>query len=653
MDPPERDILLTPALPEDIGRAEPEPVEKEEAFGGQKVDDVSWIKPFLHDPVINPHPYKYTLNPSQACQEDVFLLVYVHSHPANSHRRGVIRNTWGNPSNFPVVPIKVVFILGTIVGKEDLEMTVQLESMEFDDIVQENFLDAYENMTLKAVSALKWISSYCSNAKYVMKTDDDALINMYTVVRHLLDLDESNVYNHKLLLCRVWWKMDVSRNGKWAVPEKVIPDNYYPPYCSGIMYVMSMDVALVLYHMSLSIKPFWVDDVYITGLIPRRIGLELSDFIWAYAPVGELDKYYVEGEWYKYAYTHINNMTLLSLTWNRIYWFAHEAEIPRMEEVSPGKIAKDYKIVFHKAKQEADIAVVRSGFVYPHNYNRVLEPTAGCEDDIFLVNFIYTEPEQTGRRRLLRTTWAQDTAVPGFKMKTIFVSGFKTGQENAKENLELEAEDHGDILLEDFDDSFRNQHLKSLGALKWIAEKCSKAKYVLKADDDTMVNMLSLSQHLQDLHSVEQYRTGLVMCNRLWTVMPVAREGLYAVPEDVFPEDKFPPYCSGLGWVVSGDVALRIIEASYHLKPPFVIDDALVTGLYVREMKDVKHYDLKESFVETDDMADRFNGVEWYKYLFSHVYRLVDAKAVWTKLQKLQNTNPAPKFSIIKPGWFS
>ena len=40
------------------------------------------------------------------------------------------------------------------------------------------FQDIYYNLTLKTVMGLKWSSIYCSQVKYVMKTDDDIFVNV-------------------------------------------------------------------------------------------------------------------------------------------------------------------------------------------------------------------------------------------------------------------------------------------------------------------------------------------------------------------------------------------------------------------------------------------------------------------------------------------
>jgi hypothetical protein len=46
------------------------------------------------------------------------------------------------------------------------------------DIVQEDFLDSYRNVSLKSAAMLKWSYTYCPSAKYTLKGDDDMFVNI-------------------------------------------------------------------------------------------------------------------------------------------------------------------------------------------------------------------------------------------------------------------------------------------------------------------------------------------------------------------------------------------------------------------------------------------------------------------------------------------
>ena len=57
------------------------------------------------------------------------------------------------------------------------------EFEKYKDLVQGNFVDSYKNLTLKAVLGLRWMSQYCSEAPFAIKTDDDTFLNIFEMVR--------------------------------------------------------------------------------------------------------------------------------------------------------------------------------------------------------------------------------------------------------------------------------------------------------------------------------------------------------------------------------------------------------------------------------------------------------------------------------------
>lgn len=84
-------------------------------------------------------------------------------------------------------------------------------------ILQENFIDTYHNLTYKGIAALRWIDSYCGQAVFVLKTDDDIFVNMYTLIRYLKKMSRTVDRPRSLLMCLVWESMPVLREGKWKV----------------------------------------------------------------------------------------------------------------------------------------------------------------------------------------------------------------------------------------------------------------------------------------------------------------------------------------------------------------------------------------------------------------------------------------------------
>ena len=59
-------------------------------------------------------------------------------------------------------------MLGRAAGERTQE-ALQQESVLYGDIVQEDFLDSYRNLTYKAIMSMRWISTYCKHATFVLK----------------------------------------------------------------------------------------------------------------------------------------------------------------------------------------------------------------------------------------------------------------------------------------------------------------------------------------------------------------------------------------------------------------------------------------------------------------------------------------------------
>ena len=70
---------------------------------------------------------------------------------------------------------------------------VEEESVQYADVIQEGFVDSYNNLTLKSVMMLKWVTHHCSNVRYIMKTDDDMFVNVNNLVRLLMVRNMTNL----------------------------------------------------------------------------------------------------------------------------------------------------------------------------------------------------------------------------------------------------------------------------------------------------------------------------------------------------------------------------------------------------------------------------------------------------------------------------
>ena len=62
-----------------------------------------------------------------------------------------------------------------------------------------------------------------------------------------------------------------------------------------------------------------------------------------------------------------------------------------------------------------------------------------------------------------------------------------------QDDIRKESNTFGDLIVENFTDSYHNLTLKSLMMLKWAKNNCPATPYVLKVDDDVYVNVRNLA----------------------------------------------------------------------------------------------------------------------------------------------------------------
>lgn len=271
---------------------------------------------------LNPHPFQYIINPTGLCAgKDVFLLIYVHSAPSHFKQRMSIRETWGNPKNFPTVTIRIVFLCGAI-PERLIQDALLMEADAFGDIIQEDFVDSYRNLTYKGIMGLKWASTYCRLAKFLLKTDDDIFVNMFNLIAHLQSMATHRGRVKNLLLCLVWYHMKVMRDpsSKWYLSPSEFEPDYFPTYCSGSAFILTVDVAGAMYNASLETPFFWVDDFYVTGLLAKKVGVVHEDFnsVYSLGPSTFLQKFTEPNRWLTLVVGHVHNLNHLRIVWRNV-----------------------------------------------------------------------------------------------------------------------------------------------------------------------------------------------------------------------------------------------------------------------------------------------------------------------------------------------
>ncbi|CAD7094151.1 unnamed protein product [Hermetia illucens] len=164
----------------------------------------------------------------QLCAEEgahIKLLVLITSAPKNQEARLAIRQTWGHYGTRR--DVAVAFVLGRTTSQQ-MEDTLNAESSLYSDLIRGQFIDSYNNLTLKTVSILEWVDRFCPKALF---------INIVTI---------SELYMGAV----------------------------YPQFTTGPAYLITSDVIHDLYLKSLEQTYLKLEDVYTTGIVAQLLNIK-------------------------------------------------------------------------------------------------------------------------------------------------------------------------------------------------------------------------------------------------------------------------------------------------------------------------------------------------------------------------------------------
>ncbi|XP_064417191.1 beta-1,3-galactosyltransferase 2-like [Latimeria chalumnae] len=227
--------------------------------------NITWKHPLGPYDIVYPYDYNYVINEPDKCKnKNPFLVLLIPTRPTEIHARNVIRETWGNETLIPGVTIIRLFFFGLPVTiEEPLQKYLEEESSVYHDIIQRDFLDTYNNLTIKTMTSLEWLTHFCPEADYAMKVDTDMFLNIEKLVKSLLNPDIPTRQNYFTGYPIQQHSPFRNKNSKWYMPESVFPGEVYPPYCSGTGYVFSVNIVWKILEASYVVKPIHIEDAYI------------------------------------------------------------------------------------------------------------------------------------------------------------------------------------------------------------------------------------------------------------------------------------------------------------------------------------------------------------------------------------------------------
>ncbi|KAJ6654872.1 hypothetical protein lerEdw1_006343 [Lerista edwardsae] len=200
-------------------------------------------------------------------EDPQLLLLAIKSHPASGSRRATLRRTWARPGEVGGFRVQPVFLMALTSDSRHLHL-VQRESSTFRDVLLWGFAESHHNLSLKELCFLRWAHRHCQRAAFILKGDDDLLVNLDTLTAYLRRSPgaaraiHGNIQNHSAVV----------REGKYAVPRTLYPLAHYPNFASGGGFVIPGALLPALCEASAQLPVFPLDDVYM-GFLTLAAGL--------------------------------------------------------------------------------------------------------------------------------------------------------------------------------------------------------------------------------------------------------------------------------------------------------------------------------------------------------------------------------------------
>nr|XP_055072576.1 UDP-GlcNAc:betaGal beta-1,3-N-acetylglucosaminyltransferase 7-like [Misgurnus anguillicaudatus] len=271
-----------------------------------------------------------------------------------------------------------------------------------------------------------------------------------------------------------------------------------------------------------------------------------------------------------------------------------------------------------------------------------------CAGDIDLLIVIKSVITQHDRREVIRQTWGKEQTVGGKRIKTVFLLGVSSNQEeraNHQKLLEYEDQIYGDILQWDFMDSFFNLTLKEIHFLKWFSMYCRNARHIFKGDDDVFVSISNIFEYLEGSKNVKDLFVGDV----LFSAKPIRQNNSkYYIPQVLYQKKSYPPYASGGGFLMDGPLARKLYKACETVELYPIDDVFLGMCLEVLNVTLIQHYAFKTFGIVSKETSQMNRDPCFYRNLIV-VHKLLppDLINMW-KMVNSDSIDCSLKYNFLK-----
>jgi hypothetical protein len=194
-----------------------------------------------------------------------------------------------------------------------------------------------------------------------------------------------------------------------------------------------------------------------------------------------------------------------------------------------------------------------------------------CPDELLLVALVIIGPHFFEKRHIIRQTWAHSSFQD---LRVFFVMGL-SAREDVNERIRKESATYGDIIQEDYIDSYFKLTVKVMGAFKWVREFCPNVEFVLRINDHVIVNTMNLIKYLKNTFEQVKMRTKYEKyVNTIWgdllnnSIPTRNKTHRHYIPEEEYGAEALLPYIEGTVVLMTADLAKNMFELSRFVNWP-------------------------------------------------------------------------------------
>ncbi|XP_075505035.1 hydroxyproline O-galactosyltransferase GALT6-like [Primulina tabacum] len=222
-------------------------------------------------------------------------------------------------------------------------------------------------------------------------------------------------------------------------------------------------------------------------------------------------------------------------------------------------------------------------------------------------------------RMTMRKSWMQHELIKSSKVVSRFFVALHA-RKDLNAEIKKEAEFFGDIVIVPYMDNYDLVVMKTVAICAYGARTLS-ANYIMKGDDDTFVRVDTIFMEAKKVPA----NTSLYMGNINYYHKPL-RSGKWAVTYEEWPEEDYPPYANGPGYIISSDIANFILsEFEKHKLRLFKMEDVSM-GMWVEKFNSSRPVEYVHSL-----KFCQFGCIE--EYYTAHYQSPRQMTCLWNKLR--------------------